>query len=67
MAAQDTELIRQGMSLKSTDELQAICRACDFELWTPQAIEVAREVLGERGVTMDQRDAPAPLTGDADA
>ena len=55
------KMIRENMDLKETTELIDIWLAHDTDDWTPEALEVVRELLVERGedlndLTQDEED-----------
>jgi hypothetical protein len=70
------KMVRENMDLKETTELIEIWRTHDTDDWTPEALEVVRELLMERGedlndLTQDEEEEeeeePALFTGKGNA
>lgn len=45
--------IRASLGSKSTEELQQVWAARDRGEWTPEALEIARQILAERGAPFE--------------
>jgi hypothetical protein len=72
------KMVRENMDLKETTELIEIWRTHDTDDWTPEALEVVRELLVERGEDLNNliqedegeekdEEEPAPFTGKGNA